>query len=98
MVRVSECAVAHGNLSVAISTQPVISQPGAFSPGQTVVAEQAQVEVKSEKGELVLIPGSASLNDIIKALNAVGATPLDLLAILQAMKAAGALKAELEII
>jgi flagellar P-ring protein precursor FlgI len=98
MVRVSECAVAHGNLSVAISTQPVISQPGAFSPGQTVVAEQAQVEVKAEKGQLVLIPGSASLNDIIKALNAVGATPLDLLAILQAMKAAGALKAELEII
>jgi len=98
MVRVSECAVAHGNLSVAISTQPVISQPGAFSPGQTVTAEQAQVEIKESKGELVLIRASADLNDIIKALNAVGATPLDLLAILQAMKAAGALKAELEII
>jgi flagellar P-ring protein precursor FlgI len=98
MVRVSECAVAHGNLSVAITTQPVISQPGAFSPGRTVATEQAQVEVKSEKGELVLVPGSANLNDIIKALNAVGATPLDLLAILQAMKAAGALKADLEII
>jgi flagellar P-ring protein precursor FlgI len=98
MVRVSECAVAHGNLSVAVSTQPVISQPGALSPGQTVAAEQAQVEVKEAKGELVLIRASADLNDIIKALNAVGATPLDLLAILQAMKAAGALKAELEII
>jgi flagellar P-ring protein precursor FlgI len=98
MVRVSECAVAHGNLSVAISTQPVVSQPGAFSPGQTVVTQQAQVEVKESKGELVLIRASADLNDIIKALNAVGATPLDLLAILQAMKAAGALKAELEII
>jgi flagellar P-ring protein precursor FlgI len=98
MVRVSECAVAHGNLSVAISKQPVISQPGALSPGQTVVTEQAQVEVKESKGELVLIRASADLNDIIKALNAVGASPLDLLAILQAMKSAGALKAELEII
>jgi flagellar P-ring protein precursor FlgI len=98
LVRVGECAVAHGNLSVAISTQPVISQPGAFSPGQTVAAEQAQVEVRAEKGQLVLIPGSASLNEIIKALNAIGATPQDLLAILQAMKAAGALKADLEII
>ena len=99
LVRVSECAVAHGSLQVVISSQPVISQPGHFSQqGQTVVAEQAEIQVKSDKGQLVLVPSSASLSDLVKALNAVGATPIDLLAILQAMKAAGALKAELEII
>ncbi|HYL17900.1 MAG TPA: flagellar basal body P-ring protein FlgI, partial [Burkholderiales bacterium] len=99
LVRVSECAVAHGSLSVVISAQPVISQPGPFSRGgRTVEAEQADIQVEQPKGQLVVVPTSASLTDLVKALNAVGATPLDLLAILQAMKAAGALKAELEII
>jgi flagellar P-ring protein precursor FlgI len=98
MVRVTECAVSHGNLSITVTREPLVSQPGAFSPGQTVVAEQAQVEVREEKSQILLVPTSASLNDLVKALNAVGATPTDLLAILQAMKAAGALKAELEII
>jgi len=99
LVRVSECAVAHGSLSVVISAQPVISQPGAFArAGRTVEAEQAEVQVEQGNGKLVIVPTSASLADLVKALNAVGATPLDLLAILQAMQAAGALKAELEII
>ena len=98
LVRVSECAVAHGSLQVVVSSQPVISQPGAFSQGQTVTAQQAEIQLKSDKGQLVLVPSSASLSDLVKALNAVGATPIDLLAILQAMKAAGALKADLEII
>ena len=98
MVRISECAVSHGNLSISISRQPIVSQPGAFSDGSTVVTEQAQVEVREEPAKVLLLPASVSLNDVVKALNAVGATPTDLLAILQAMKAAGALKAELEII
>ena len=99
LVRVSECAVAHGSLSVVISAQPVISQPAPFARvGRTVEAEQADIQVEQPKGQLVVVPASASLTDLVKALNAVGATPLDLLAILQAMKAAGALKAELEII
>jgi flagellar P-ring protein precursor FlgI len=98
LVRISECAVAHGSLQVVISSTPVISQPGPFSGGQTVVAEQTDVKISSDKGELILLPASASLSDVVKALNAVGATPIDLLSILQAMKAAGALKAELEII
>jgi flagellar P-ring protein precursor FlgI len=99
LVRVSECAVAHGSLSVIISAQPVISQPAPFARvGRTVEAEQADIQVEQPKGQLVIVPASASLTDLVKALNAVGATPLDLLAILQAMKAAGALKAELEII
>ena len=99
LVRVSECAVAHGSLTVVISAQPIISQPGAFSDrGRTVKAEQADVGIQQQKGRLVLVPASASLADLVKALNAVGATPIDMLAILQAMKTAGALKAELEII
>jgi flagellar P-ring protein precursor FlgI len=97
-VVVSNCAVAHGNLSVTIQTEPVISQPGAFSPGQTVATERAAVEVKSERAGLVVLPNTTSLADVVRALNAVGATPIDLLAILQALKAAGALKADLEII
>lgn len=97
-VMVDACAVAHGNLTVTITSEPVVSQPAPLSRGETVVAERAQIEIKAEKGGLVLLPGSASLNDVVKALNAVGATPQDLLAILQAMKAAGALHAELEII
>ena len=98
LVEVEKCAIAHGNLSVTVNSEPQVSQPGAFSGGQTVVTEKADIQIKSEKGELMVLPSSASLNEVVKALNAVGATPQDLLAILQAMKAAGALKADLEII
>jgi flagellar P-ring protein precursor FlgI len=97
-VTVDKCAVAHGNLTVTITAEPVISQPGPLSAGQTVVAEQAQVEVKADKGGLVVVTSSATLSEVVKALNAVGVTPQDLLAILQAIKAAGALHADLEII
>ncbi len=98
LVSVDKCAIAHGNLSVTINSEKQVSQPDALSGGKTVVTEKADVQVKSDKGELMVVPASASLNDVVRALNAVGATPQDLLAILQAMKAAGALKAELEII
>jgi len=98
-VTLDTCAVAHGNLSVIISSEPVISQPAPFSPrGQTVQAERAQVEIRADKGGLVMLQNSVSLGDVVKALNAIGATPQDLLAILQALKVAGALRAELEII
>ena len=98
MVRVSECAVSHGNLSISITREQQVSQPLPFSQGQTVVTEQAQVQVQEQTSKVLLIPATASLSDVVKALNAVGATPSDLLAILQAMKAAGALKADLEVI
>ena len=98
LVELDKCAIAHGNLSVTITAEPQVSQPGALSGGQTVVTQKTDVQVKSDKGELMVMPASASLNEVVKALNAIGATPQDLLAILQAMKAAGALKAELEII
>ncbi len=98
LVELDKCAIAHGNLSVTISSQPQVSQPGALSGGQTVLTESADIQIKSDKGELMVVPASASLGEVVKALNAVGATPQDLVAILQAMKAAGALKADLEII
>ena len=94
---VEQCAIAHGNLTVVISTEPVISQPGPFSSGQTVQAQRSTIEIRQESGLLTMVEG-ASLSEVVKALNAIGATPQDLLAILQAMKSAGALRAELEII
>ncbi|KAB2838516.1 MAG: flagellar biosynthesis protein FlgI, partial [Burkholderiales bacterium] len=96
-VNIEACAVAHGNLSVIISNEPQVSQPKPLSAGQTVQTERSQVEIRADKGELVMLSGT-SLAEVIKALNAIGATPQDLLAILQAIKAAGALRAELEVI
>ncbi|WP_200953086.1 MULTISPECIES: flagellar basal body P-ring protein FlgI [unclassified Rhizobacter] len=98
-VTLSACAVAHGNLSVTISTTPVISQPSPLSSGgSTVTKEKADITIKQEAGTLIQLPASAKLADVVKALSALGATPMDLLAILQAMKSAGALNAELEVI
>jgi flagellar P-ring protein FlgI len=98
LVTLDNFAIAHGNLSVTITRDPQVSQPGALSGGQTVVTDKADVQIKSDKGELIVMPAAATLGEVVKALNSVGATPQDLLSILQAMKASGALKAELEII
>jgi len=97
-VTLDSCAVSHGNLSVVINTAPVISQPGAFSTGQTVSTAISQVDITKEPGKVVKLNNGANLSEVVKALNAIGATPQDLLAILQAMKASGALHAELEVI
>lgn len=97
-VSVEACAVAHGSLSIVVNATPVISQPAPFSQGQTVVTEQADIQMQQHGGDLMMVPAGARLADVVKALNALGATPIDLLAILQAMKAAGALHAELEVI
>ncbi|RZI42098.1 flagellar basal body P-ring protein FlgI [Herbaspirillum sp. HC18] len=97
-VTLDNCAVSHGNLSVVINTQPQVSQPAPLSSGQTVVTQTSQIEIQKEPGQVLLLKGGTSLADVVKALNAIGATPQDLLAILQAMKAAGSLRAELEII
>ncbi len=97
-VTLGPCAIAHGNLSITINSTPVISQPGAFSGGQTVVAQKSDITIKQEPGILMQVPASPQLADVVRALNALGATPQDLLAILQAIKAAGALNAELEVI
>ena len=98
-VMIEEAAVAHGNLSVIINRQNQVSQPDTpFTQGQTVVVPNTQIEVRQENGSLQRVNTSANLADVVKGLNALGATPQDLLAILQAMKSAGALRAELEII
>jgi flagellar P-ring protein precursor FlgI len=98
-VTLSDCAVAHGSLTVTISSTPVISQPSPLSQGgQTVTAEKTDIAITQQGGSLIQLPASTKLSDVVKALNSLGATPQDLLAILQAMKAAGALKAELEVI
>jgi flagellar P-ring protein precursor FlgI len=76
----------------------VISQPNALSRGETVVAEKANIQISQDKGALIQLSTAPKLADVVKALNALGATPQDLLAILQAIKASGALNAELEVI
>lgn len=97
-VRINDCAVAHGSLSVVINTEPVISQPNALSEGNTVAAQRSQIEISQGSGALQFLRGGAALTDVIKGLNALGANPQDLISILQAMKSVGALRAELEII
>lgn len=97
-VTLGPCAIAHGNLSISIGATPVISQPNAMSGGQTVVTEKATIQIRQEPGMLIEVPVSPLLSDVVRALNSLGATPQDLLAILQGIKAAGALNAELEVI
>lgn len=97
-VTIQQCAIAHGNLSVVIDTQNNVSQPAPFSGGQTVVAPNSQISVQQENNALRMIKAGANLADVVKALNSLGASPADLMSILQAMKASGALRADLEII
>ena len=97
-VTIGPCAIAHGNLSITISTRPVVSQPNPLSQGQTVVSEVSSIQINQEPGNVIQMPPSPQLADVVRALNSLGATPGDLLAILQAIKAAGALNAELEVI
>jgi flagellar P-ring protein precursor FlgI len=98
-VTITACAVAHGSLSVTINTTPTASQPGPFARvGQTTVTEKSDITITQQAGSLVSMPSGTKLADVVKALNSLGATPQDLLAILQAMKTAGALNAEIEVI
>jgi flagellar P-ring protein precursor FlgI len=97
-VRLDPVAVAHGNLTVKITRDPVVSQPAPLSQGQTVSTQKTNVDVSVGSGSLGALPRSASLEEVVRALNLLGANAQDLVAILQAMKAAGALKAELELI
>ena len=97
-VTLGACAVAHGNLSVTISTTPTVSQPGPLANGRTVVTEQSDISITAGSKAMVEMPAGVRLSDVVKALNAMGATPQDLLVILQAMKSAGALHAEIEVI
>ncbi|MBI5587076.1 MAG: flagellar basal body P-ring protein FlgI [Deltaproteobacteria bacterium] len=98
-VRLSTVAISHGDISIEIKTQYYISQPPAFSPkGETVVVPVEQTNVQETKSKLIVMPEGVTLGDVVRALNLIGVTPRDLVAILQSIKAAGALQAELEII
>ncbi|MBL8140603.1 MAG: flagellar basal body P-ring protein FlgI, partial [Acidobacteria bacterium] len=91
-------AVAHGNLSVKISTRFEASQPAPLSGGETVVLPQQQVDVSEGDAKLVALQEGTTLDAVVRALNALGATPRDIIAIMQALKTAGALRAEVVII
>jgi flagellar P-ring protein precursor FlgI len=97
-VSLQECAIAHGNLTVTVNTETQISQPNALSQGQTAATQTGQVDIKQDQASLMRFKAGVTLTEVVKALNAVGATPMDLVNILQAMKSAGALRAELEVI
>jgi len=98
MVTLQPFAISHGNLSIVIDTDNAVSQPNMLGGGTTMAVPNAQIEVKKEPGAVLNVKNATSLADVVKALNSIGATPQDLLAILQAMKASGALRAELEVI
>ncbi|RLJ19319.1 flagellar biosynthesis protein FlgI [bacterium endosymbiont of Escarpia laminata] len=97
-VRVYPAAVSHGNLVVSISENAEVSQPGAFSGGQTAVVPQSDVGVTEEANHMFLFDPGVSLDEVVRAVNEVGAAPSDLVAILEALKEAGALRAELIVI
>ena len=97
-VRISTVAVSHGDLTIRISTNVLVSQPAPFSYGQSIVVGVPEAEVEEEEGKLMVIPEGAQITDLVKALNAIGATPRDLISILQSIQAAGALQGKLEVI
>lgn len=98
-VMISAVAVAHGSLFIQITEEPSVSQPAPFSPGgQTVVVPRTRLKIKEGEDRLLIVPKSISLGQVVNGLNAIGVNPRDLIAILQAIKASGALHAELEII
>ena len=97
-VRISTIAIAHGNLSIVVKENVDVSQPLPFSDGRTVVSPNTQVNVQEDNNQLVVVPNGVSIGDVVNALNALGVSPRDLIAIFQAIKAAGALQADLEVI
>lgn len=97
-VRVTAAAVTHGSLTVTISNNPIVSQPEPLSGGATVVAPKKDIEVEEEESRMFLFDPGVELNEIVDAVNNVGAAPGDLVAILEALKQAGALNAELIVI
>ena len=97
-VKISTVAIAHGGLSIVIKETPKVSQPLPFSTGETIITPETKIEIKEEKKPLFIVPKTATISELVKALNAIGGTPRDLIAILQAIKEAGALQAEIDVI
>jgi flagellar P-ring protein precursor FlgI len=97
-VQIHPAAIAHGKLTVSVKEQPRVVQPAPFSQGQTAVEQSSSIQVDEEKRPMINFKGGASLADIVKAINAIGASPADMVAILEALKQAGAMKAELVVL
>lgn len=97
-VKLMPAAVAHGNITVTVSTHNDVSQPNGFSNGATVGFENADIEISKTPGSLITMPANSNLNDLVTALNSIGVAPIDLISILQALKKSGSLQAELIII
>lgn len=97
-VKLLPAAVAHGNLTVTVSTTNEVSQPNAFAQGSTVGFSNTEISVNKSAGSIIAMPANSNLNDLVRALNSIGVTPIDLISILQALKKSGSLQAELIII
>ena len=97
-VKVSTVAIAQGNLTISIQEDPFVSQPAPLSRGETVVVPSSAVNIEEDEGGLVVVPGGVPLRQLVNGLNALGVSPRDIIAIMQALKAAGALRAELVIL
>jgi flagellar P-ring protein precursor FlgI len=97
-VRVSAVAISHGNLTIKVNSTVNVNQPGAFSRGQTVITGETDVNIEEEEGKMMMLPEPVRISDLVKALNSIGVSPRDLIAILQSIKAAGALHGKLEVI
>lgn len=97
-VTLSPVSISHGNLNISVETQTQVSQPQPFSQGQTTAVPEVKVTAQEEKSNFVTLGKGATVDDLIKALNSLGVTPRDTIAILEALKVAGALQAELEVI
>jgi flagellar P-ring protein precursor FlgI len=98
-VRISTVAIAQGNLTISVQETPQVSQPAPFSQGKTTVTPQSQVKIEEEKGkQLIVVNEGASLSNLVSGLNALGVTPRDMISILQTIKAAGALQADIQVL
>jgi len=98
-VRISTIAIAQGNLTIRVNETPLVSQPAPFSKGQTTVAPRTQIQVDDSKGnKMAVLREGVSLQNLVDGLNALGVGPRDIISILQAIKAAGALQADIEVI
>ena len=97
-VRLSTVAIAQGNLTISVQESPTVSQPLPFSQGQTAIQPNSKVKVEEEKGKKLHVLDGASLASLVAGLNALGVTPRDMISILQAIKAAGALQADIEVL
>ena len=97
-VKLMPAAVAHGNITVTVTSHNDVSQPNGFSNGATVGFENADIEINKNPGSLITMPANSNLNDLVRALNSIGVAPIDLISILQALKKSGSLQADLVII